>query len=190
MVALETKWQRWSASAQAFPRFAWPAIGPLIGGGRLVNVEGADVLTEVHETLDILGGVDYIQVDPDDVPFGIASRVQFTDAPYDTFTLRRTLASGRLTELARRLVSYERIHHEPIGPRWFVQSYVSLSDPQRLLSAAAIPMKYLLAQYLCGRPGQSWYVNAPGAGDAEFVYMRWSEFPSYWAPIVWREGLL
>lgn len=64
-------------SNEAFTKLVWPAIKDLMEGGNIVSVES--VFSQLAFSLDVLSGIDLLQIRPDNNTRGIASRVQFTN---------------------------------------------------------------------------------------------------------------
>lgn len=121
-------WSQW-----AFLNLIWPVIAETCGNGRIIPVENDQGEDEVRHVLDCYGGIDYLQLrDNNDgikTVHGIASRVQKIDTtryrPYNTFTIRRSIPSGRATEIDKRraAVNNQRV---PVQPYLTVQAYVDL----------------------------------------------------------------
>jgi hypothetical protein len=109
-----------SKSAVIFRDRVWPLIGEACGGGQLIPVE---LVTESRfaKDLDALAGIDAWQILRPFGMRGLASRVQYTDQPWRTFTIRASLASGYETELHKRL---RAIQHGYLYPHFTVQAYV------------------------------------------------------------------
>lgn len=128
-------------SARIFKTMVWPSISHWFSGGELVPVE-AVTNEEMSEKLDTLAGIDAWHVKQDSGMRGIASRVQWTDNPYNTFTVRKERESGIETEYEKR----KRAINGDRGwlyPEITVQAYVS-KDKSELLSAGAIKTKKLI----------------------------------------------
>lgn len=86
-----------SASAADFLRVVWPAIRSKCGGGELEPVESVTA-EGFAKTLDVMSGIDAWQVVDGLGIRGIASRVQWGDTDWATFTVRKTRTSGARTE--------------------------------------------------------------------------------------------
>jgi hypothetical protein len=124
-----------SASASAFRDLVWPAVAATCGGGVLVPMEGV-VDSRFARLVDQLSGVDAWQIiESDGVMRGIASRVQFGRA-YASFTIREARASGRGTELEKRLKALQEKRRGWLLPALTVQGYVSGRTAGTLLYAA------------------------------------------------------
>lgn len=93
------------ASAKLFADRVWPLIKSGLGGGSIDPVEGVDTPEARH--LDCECGIDWIQRLPDGTCRGLASRVQRTAVVFASFTVRSDLASGRATELGKRVEALE-----------------------------------------------------------------------------------
>jgi hypothetical protein len=156
-----------TASSQVFLSVVWPAIRPMLGGGRIRPVEGA-VDKSLEHDLDTLAGIDGFQMlDRQGVMRGIASRVQWIRPgmqPYRTFTIRVKRPSGAATEGEKRL---HAIEHQELGflfPNLTIQAYVS--EPfDDLLSVGIIHTRDL---FTCFRDYPSGRRNRAGNGGEEF----------------------
>ncbi len=140
---MRSKNQNLRRSARLFTEIVWPALGPMIGGGKYVSLEskGANGLRYI---LDTVAGVDGFQVQEEQkLVRGIASRVQRVyETPYNTFTIRYHRANGADTEWIKRLRALNGAFNEWLIPTLTVQAYIA-RDNNRLLSAAAVPTKDL-----------------------------------------------
>lgn len=139
-------WSHW-----AFMNLVWPLIASTCGNGRIVPVENDNGESEVCRILDRYGGIDYLQLrDNDDgtkTVHGIASRVQKIDLsrgrPYNTFTIRRSVPSGRATEIHKRRAAAVS-SRVPVQPYLTVQAYVDL-QVQSVLSIGVATTQNVLA---------------------------------------------
>lgn len=91
-----------SKSNHAFLTTVWPCISTKCGGGEIKPVE---VLSDnkLAKDLDVLCGIDIWQTVGGEGCRGIASRVQFGDKDWGTFTVRSRRFSGAKTEYQKRL---------------------------------------------------------------------------------------
>lgn len=178
--------ERMRLSGALFVSQVWPVIREHCGGGGIVAVERPDGnASPGFALLDLNAGIDFIQIDPDGVPFGLGVRVQESGSrPFDTFTIRRRTARGGTTELAKRMAALDKLHLKPLFSRWTVQAYVTASPARSLLSVAVVPTVALLTHIKTGHEDEHWWVNQ--TTDAEFVYVPWTVLPAYWAPFIWR----
>lgn len=121
-----------------FSSVVWPVVAPLIGGGDFVTVETNESATIglIHD-LDWIAGIDGFQVVRPGGMRGIASRVQYTDSPFETFTIRYKRSSGAETELAKRLRTLDEPDKGWIGSTHTIHAYVT-PDRQRFLSAGIV----------------------------------------------------
>lgn len=161
-------WQKdLSASAYDFQHIVWPVIAPALGGGNLRPVEAVET-KEFQRSLDMLAGIDAWQVVENVGIRGIASRVQWGDFAWDTFTIRESRDSGATTELEKRLA----VHQGEDGwllPAFYVHAY--LTEPRgRLLSAAAIRTSDLY-DYLIALGRNRWPLRR--TNNARFVWVKW-----------------
>lgn len=94
-----------SDSAFEFDRVVWPRIKSFCGGGDMMPVESVTADGVIRQ-LDVLAGIDVLQIHGEHGIRGIASRVQWNDSrpgfPYRTFTIRKTRSSGASTEYKKR----------------------------------------------------------------------------------------
>lgn len=130
-------------SKKDFHAIVWPAVRdtPLLGGGRVIDIEGGPV-DGLLRTVDIRGGVDYLQL-PDKykgVRF-LASRIQYGYS-YHSFTLRYRKANGAWTE-------YDKLRNNKqskcIYPNVFIQAYIMHG---KLVNAGVITTDDLLEYIL------------------------------------------
>lgn len=101
---------------------AEPVILKLLGGDRIMCVEGSD--DEVLRMLDLTCGIDYFHVyDGRGLVRGVASRFQTVSGGrgYDTFTVRKERESGAATEYGKRKLA---IAHGGEYPYLTMQAYV------------------------------------------------------------------
>jgi hypothetical protein len=153
-----------SRSSTAFLDVVWPQIGPVFGGGQIIPVETVTD-SEMAKLLDTRAGIDMWLVLGDSM-YGLASRVQWSDTSWDTFTVRRSLPSGASTEFDKRR---HAITSGALYPRLTVQAYVS-KDGSQLLSAAAIDTRHLIEM---AERYDHQRRTAPGGN--QFVYINWEQ---------------
>lgn len=122
-----------NASQRDFMDVIWPVIADVCGGGQLIPVESVSQSGFARE-LDMFAGIDAWQLLDDRVAGaalrGIASRRQIGPTAWDTFTIRRSLASGNPTEYQKRKAALED-NSGYLYPHLTVQAYM---DNGRLLS--------------------------------------------------------
>ena len=125
-------------SAEDFMTLVLPHIRPLLGEIEVIPIEGA-IFNGTPDAFDTLAGVDLWAIDQHGI-FGLASRVQPCNKPFDTFTVRRSRTSGTATEYGKRLKAIESGY---VYPEWTIQAYVS-QDRKQLYSMAAVKTKDLI----------------------------------------------
>lgn len=116
-------------SERAFRELVWPAISEMCGGGELRSLESE------RSPLDTRGGIDGYQVFRTGVRT-LAQRTQRLD-DYEkprTFTIRDTLSSGGITEMAKRLDALEKGYDLPAIT---IQGYV-LEKAWRFVRAGVV----------------------------------------------------
>lgn len=111
-------------SAADFSRAVWPIVRNWMGGGKLEPVE-AVCAADFASSLDVLAGIDAWQtVQPGGGVRGIASRIQYLQTPYATFTVRYRRKSGAETEFEKRLRAIEDPAACWLFPKFTVQAYL------------------------------------------------------------------
>ena len=122
-------------SNRCFCDLVWPVIGNYCGGGIIRPVE---ILrdNEIAADLDHLCGIDVWQRIDGVGCRGIASRVQFGNRNWRTFTIRQARDSGGKTEYQKRM---EAIHSggQFLYPYLTVQAYADTTGKQLLGCAVA-----------------------------------------------------
>lgn len=117
-------------SAETFRDTVWPHLAESLGGGELIPVE---TVTDsgFARLLDMLGMTDAWQVVNNRGMRGLSTRVQWTQRPYRTWTVRSQLNSGRATEFHKLM--------QPGDwqlPHYIVQAYVHPITLECLAAAA------------------------------------------------------
>jgi len=118
-------------SKQLFLDKVWPKASPILGGGRVLSIEGLDGWKD----FDTMAGVDAWQMRDDlNGIWPIASRVQSGPRAWNTFTIRKLRGNGsENTELQKRINAV--CHNSPEGalvPYWTIQAYVDSTGDQVL----------------------------------------------------------
>ena len=132
-------------SAYDFQRLVWPVIVGVCGGGTFEAVEG-HASERLQEDLDVLAGIDGMQRLPAHLGLrGIASRIQWGDRDWGTFTIRETRGSGAKTELEKRLYAIQHPEQGILYPHLTVQAYITKRRTGRLLSVAVAQTKELIS---------------------------------------------
>jgi hypothetical protein len=114
----------------------WPIIGPKLGGGDLIQIEGFAQLHPALKFLDCFAGIDHL-IYQSGVGIGLASRVQNgDDFDYQTWTVRNGSHNGSSnTEYARHLKQLST--RGAIKPQYWCQAYVSPRQNKLLRAAIA-----------------------------------------------------
>lgn len=166
----ETLARQLSASAADFRRLVWPRIAPWLGGGNLVPVETVTDSRFAAQT-DMLAGVDAWHVDSSRGMRGIASRVQWCESPWNTFTVRMWRSSGKPTEIDKRRFALNDARGGWLFPIFTVQAYVWPKTDGQLLSVAMMFTHDLVRLVDC----DFGYEKATSSGDAGFRVVTWHE---------------
>ena len=165
-------------SSDCFDRLVWPVLAPLIGDGARVVIESTTDSTLAAD-LDRLAGIDAWQIVRPHGMRGIASRVQATDRPWDTFTVRMSRSTGAETEYVKRI----RAMDSGCGwlfPHLTIQAYVSTAR-DRLLSVAAIRTEDLFKHVRDCTDGCTRKTN--GHDGNRFAVVPWVHVQ--WQPAPW-----
>lgn len=155
----------WSAE---WIKRAGPVLQMMLKGGQILRVEGKE--EEVCKTLDQVCGTDYICVYPEKHhAWGMACRVQKLD--FASFTIRKELSSGAMTELKKRSLA---IRCGGIYPFLTMQMYVD--DNEKKIRRIGI----MRTTDLFDAIERGYYyenrVSKDNAGDQNrFIYLPWDE---------------
>lgn len=163
-------------SAHDFLHLVWPMIKPVLGGGEIEAVE-AVTDEKTTERLDWLAGIDAWHYLADDGGMrGVASRVQWwrrsweRSWPWRTFTVRRSLPSGRPTEWDKRLAALRQSHLGLLYPHLTVQAYVRKRGAGPV-DSIGIVRTFDLIEYI-----ESHDVTVrTAAGGVTFFHVGWDE---------------
>jgi hypothetical protein len=182
--------QKLTASSNDFLRVVWPTLSRRFGGGEIYPVES---VTEkgFAKQLDVLAGIDVWHVVRNEGMRGIASRVQWTDSPFDTFSVRYALASGQPTEFQKRLHALRNQARGFLLPEFTVQAYVAPPKGEgALLSAAVMKTSSLIYLFnnimedmVDAQKEVDWGFRQPWGGDETFVWLRWDYIQGRGYPI-------
>lgn len=123
-----------NASSLDFRRVVWPVIRPWCGGGNYQEIESGKEAGPML-ILDAVAGVDGLQVLPNGMGVrGIASRLQWGEMAWNTFTVRKGRSNGCVTEMAKRKYAIET--PGCLVPYFTCQAYLSSKQQGKLLSCA------------------------------------------------------
>lgn len=124
-------------SAYDFLRIVYPKLKQLkFIRGELIPIE---VVTDIKfktlaQKFDQLAGIDIWQIVKNEGIKGIASRIQWSEKAWNTFTIRKSRSSGTKTEYEKRLFAIET--NEWIYPYYTIQAYISERRIGELISMA------------------------------------------------------
>lgn len=108
-------------SAKLFCDNVWPIIREHLDGGDLMKMEGRPDV-ELAKQLDMKAGIDGWHLHKTGMR-GIASRIQETTRPWNTFTVRMSRHSGAITEFEKRKNAILESKRGWIFPAITVQAY-------------------------------------------------------------------
>ena len=164
-------------SNEAFVRLVWPVISEVCGGGVIRPIETFDGL--VSRDLDILAGIDVLQIIDGLGCRGIASRVQFSDPKFgdkdwQTFTIRESrIGSTGETELEKRFRAVNGMRGI-IAPYLTVQSYISV-DGSRLVGCGVARTVDIFRAIEMGLFTRNSYDNA------NFIVVKYQDVDGVWS---------
>lgn len=171
---------RMSRSSEDFLSLVWPQIGD--GFGQLIPVETVTDNAFASE-LDRRAGIDTWVICVDGHMRGLASRVQWTDDPYDTFTIRVRARNGGPTEYHKRRA--ELATDGAVRPHYICQGYINYAR-ESLLSAAVARMADVI-RAVDDRLGWAMPVNSDGT---QGYAVKWSALESTGVPMrIWRRQI-
>jgi len=160
-----------SDSAYDFSRVVWPAVRHLCGGGELVTVESV-VAANFQKDLDTMSGIDAWQVIRDSsVMRGLATRVQWGEKCWRTFTIRKSRFSGARTEYEKRCYAINNLNRGFLIPHLTIQAYVTKRRTGELLEAAVVETEELFRYLMDGLAGQR-----PAPDGNIFFYVEWDKY--------------
>lgn len=162
-----------SDSAYDFDRVVWPAIVEALGGGRCVSVESESMRgNPLAQALDGLASIDAWHIQEREHQMrGLASRIQWGDKSWDSFTVRYERTSGAIAE-------YEKIAHllDVYGfylyPSLWIHAYLSKPRREGRLLAVGICFTRNLWEFIAG--GFAYTRTHPGDGNTFWV-VPWDE---------------
>lgn len=126
-------------SSEDFLKLVWPVIGPQFG--EIIPVETVTANSFARE-LDARAGIDNWLIGIDGHMRGLASRVQWTESSYDTFTIRIRARFGGPTEYHKR--KKEIATDGALTPHYVCHAYVS-TNRLRLVAVALGRMRDIIA---------------------------------------------
>jgi len=159
-------------------RIVYPEINSWLGEGEIIPVEAVtkaitdDRISNMAEKLDVYSCIDYWFLFSKGCIRGLASRIQWVDDDWSTFTVRRGRISGARTEYAKLLYAIE---NDYIYPYWTIQSYITKEKPTKLLNAAICSTKDLILYIKSGEKGVDYLTRSvTRGGEAYFYVVPWS----------------
>ena len=127
----------------------------------IIQIEGE--FKQLLESLDIYGGFDW-WVKFDKGIRGLASRIQWVEKSWDTWTIRKSKLSGNKTEYQKRT---DAIAFEYLYPYYTLQAYIT-EDGGKLLSYAIAKTKDVISHIKEDQVrGQS--------DGTKFYYVKWED---------------
>ena len=173
-----------SDSSYDFQRTVWPYVCPKIGGGELVMVEG-HASDAMRAMLDMQAGIDGWHVHSTEGLRGIGSRVQWLKTgvrPFNTFTVRRSRASGAETEYEKRCRAIYG-HGGYLYPHLTIQAYIREPRRQGDLVSLGIARTCDVVEYIGAHLGTIEVRHVMNGGAASFFVVPWAHFRSCGYPL-------
>lgn len=165
--------RRLNDSSHDFMHIVWPELGQ--GFGRVIPVESVSDNVFASE-LDRRSGVDVWLIGTDEHMRGLASRVQWTNNSFDTFTVRVRSSGGGSTEYDKRRAAIAANRNGIAGvlyPHYTAQGYVS-TDRTRLVAAAIARTQDVIS---CVEQDQGWLMP-PNRDGSQGYAVPWSALRS------------
>lgn len=158
-------------STKLWQTLVWPVVRGALRGGELLRMEGSP--EKIAYLLDVRAGIDGFQVHDTHGLRGIASRVQVTSRPYNTFTIRTERESGVDTEYIKRR---DAITSQDgwLYPALTIHAYVKTWDGP-LLSAGVAYTSDIIE---CIERGWCTFNSVTRNGAATFAVVDWQEMKS------------
>lgn len=155
-------------SAYDFGRVVWPAIAEPIGGGRCLSIEHESMRGNVlAQPLDGLASLDCLHIQETEHRMrGMATRIQWCDKSWDSFTVRHERSTGAIGE-------YEKLAHVLTSPGFYLYPalwiHAYLSEPRRQGHLLAVGVCYTrnLWQFISG--GFAYERQNPADGNTFYV---------------------
>lgn len=155
-------------STSAFMEHLSPIIIDRFGGGEIYPIEGT-ATKEIADKIDALSGIDHWYFKADEGVFGLASRVQFTDYNWRTFTIRKSKASGYATEFLKRC---HQIDNGYLYPTYTCQGYIK--DDK--IIGFAIARTVDIIDFIKTHQDKVWEQKNPEDGTV-FYCVSWGRIP-------------
>jgi len=136
--------------------------------GKIIPVESVTA-KEMVKHLDIDGGIDVWQIQKGVGMRGIASRIQWGNKNWNTFTIRKSRTSGAKTEYEKRMFAIKTGGY--LYPFYTIQAYVSQRRVGDLISVAIAKTKDifdLIKVGLC-------YEKPNGSDGNVFIIVDWED---------------
>jgi hypothetical protein len=163
-------------SSEDFLSLVWPEIGKAFG--EIIPVETVTD-NDFAKQLDTRAGIDNWLIGVDGHMRGLASRVQWTDKSYDTFTIRVRTRYGYATEYHKRKKEIATLG--TITPYYVTQAYVS-KDRTRLVAAAIGRMR----DVICAVDDEVGRLMPPNSDGSQGWAVPWQSLMDRGAPLqVW-----
>lgn len=162
-----------------------PKIKSWLGEGEIIPVEAVtkaitnDHISDMAEKLDIYSCIDYWFLLSKGCIRGLASRVQWPNYDWSTFSVRYERITGARTEYSKKL---HAIENDYLYPYWTIQSYLNKKEKdlvygerQELLNAALCKTKDLILYIKSGEKGIDYFDRSvTKRGVAYFYAVPWN----------------
>lgn len=171
-------------SSLALTNLVWPKVNDICGGGELSPVETVSDVDFV-KTLDTMAGIDAWQIIREkSFMRGIASRVQWTDSPYESYTIRYLLSSGYKTEFQKRASALKNKDQGFLYPEITIQAYINDAGDKLLCAAVIKTYDLFRIAYRVDKEYRQNGTGINGCGVREnshdgnrFIFIPWRSVP-------------
>ena len=154
-----------------------PAVKKLLKSHwQIISVETEK--PEIAKWLDVYGGCDWLLLDKEkSIIYGVASRIQFAEKSFDTFTVRFKRDNNAPTEYEKRK---EAIKSAGIYPKYTFQAYVS--KEMQVLGMAMMFTSDLL-KFIEKKSSVIKHTGEEQIGQASFIACKWEDIYKAGYPI-------
>lgn len=130
--------------------------------GDVVPIESVSA-KGITKDLDMYAGIDAWHIDKNKGIQGIASRIQFINHPWNSFTIRKSRTSGAKTEYEKRVYAIET--GDWLYPTITIQAYITSRTNGELLSVGIAKTNDIFKAIECGN-----CIEKPNPADGNMFY--------------------
>lgn len=170
-----------SDSVSDFERLVKPMlIKKQLIQGNIISIElaTADKHKDLIALFDTLSGIDAWIINNKTGIQGLASRIQWGEKNWQTFTVRYKLLSGNETEYQKRLNALES--GEYLYPEYAVQAYITKAKTGHLLGLAIAKTLHIFGMI---KAGMYWIAPPNSQNGTRFMCVSWEKMQHQGYPI-------